>query len=144
MYITQGTFSYLPPLTDDQIKAQVQYCLDNGWAVSIETTDDPHPRNIYWEMWAQPMFDLRDPVGVMLELRKCRDAFPDQYIKISAYDARLGRQTTALSFIVNRPREEPGFNLERQEGPDRSVRYTLRAYAADQPHGRRYQTPTQT
>jgi ribulose-bisphosphate carboxylase small chain len=140
MHITQGTFSYLPALTDDQITAQVGYALDNGWAVSIETTDDPHPRNIYWEMWAQPMFDLRDPAGVMQELRKCREAFPDQYIKISAYDARLGRQTTALSFIVNRPREEPGFNLERQEGPDRSVRYTLRSYAADQPHGRRYQT----
>ena len=138
MHITQGTFSYLAPLTDDQIAAQVSYALDNGWAVSIETTDDPHPRNIYWEMWGQPMFDLHDPAGVMQELRKCREAFPDQYIKISAYDARLGRQTTALSFIVNRPREEPGFHLERQEGPDRSVRYTLRSYAADRPHGRRY------
>jgi ribulose-bisphosphate carboxylase small chain len=138
MQITQGTFSYLPPLTDDQIAAQVGYALDNGWAVSIETTDDPHPRNIYWEMWGQPMFDLRDPAGVIQELRRCREAFPDQYIKISAYDARLGRQTTALSFMVNRPREEPGFTLERQEGPDRSVRYTLRSYAADRPPGGRY------
>ena len=28
MYVTQGTFSYLPALTDEQIKAQVQYCID--------------------------------------------------------------------------------------------------------------------
>jgi ribulose-bisphosphate carboxylase small chain len=139
MRITQGTFSYLPDLSDEQITAQVGYALENGWAVSIETTDDPHPRNIYWDMWGAPMFDVRDPVGVMDELRSCRAKLPNHYIKINAYDASLGRQTMALSFIVNRPADEPGFNLERQESADRSVRYTLRSYAADQPHGRRYQ-----
>ena len=138
MHITQGTFSYLAPLTDEQIAAQVSYAVDNGWAISIESTDDPHPRNIYWDMWGQPMFNLHDPLPVMLALRKCREALPQQYIKISAYDAHLGRQTTALSFIVNRPTVEPGFTLDRQEGADRSVRYTLRSYAADKPHGRRY------
>ena len=49
MRVTQGTFSFLPDLTDAQIAAQVQYCLDNGWAVNIEFTDDPHPRNTYWD-----------------------------------------------------------------------------------------------
>ncbi|HEV7666376.1 MAG TPA: ribulose bisphosphate carboxylase small subunit, partial [Chloroflexota bacterium] len=133
-----GTFSYLPDLTDQQITSQIAYVLDQGWAVSIESTDDPHPRNVYWDMWGQPMFDVHDPAAVMDELRACRESVPQQYIKISAYDARLGRQTTALSFIVNRPDEEPGFTLERQEQSDRSVRYTLRSYAADKPHGHRY------
>jgi ribulose-bisphosphate carboxylase small chain len=140
MRITQGTFSYLPDLTDEQIAAQVGYALENGWAISIETTDDPHPRNVYWDMWGQPMFDLHDPTAVMQELGRCREALTNQYIKISAYDASLGRQTTALSFIVNRPVEEPGFDLERQEGADRSVHYTLRPYAADRPHGSRYRS----
>src|SRR5271169_4124088 len=63
MRITQGTFSFLPDLTDDRIATQIAYCLRNGWAVNIEYTDDPHPRNTYWEMWKQPMFDLRDPAG---------------------------------------------------------------------------------
>jgi ribulose-bisphosphate carboxylase small chain len=84
------------------------------------------------------MFDLHDPAAIMHELRQCRESMPAHYIKISAYDARLGRQTTALSFIVNRPPVEPGFNLERQEHSDRSVRYTLRSYAADRPQGQRY------
>ena len=35
MRLTQGTFSYLPDLTDEQIGAQIEYCLKNGWAVSI-------------------------------------------------------------------------------------------------------------
>ena len=33
---------------------------------------------------------------------------------------------------------EPGFALERQEGPGRTVHYTTRAYATDRPEGERY------
>ena len=138
MRITQGTFSYLPDLTDDQITAQVQYCLDNEWPVSVEYTDDPHPRNTYWDLWGLPMFDLKDAVGVMNEINRCRDSFPNHYIRVNGYDRRLGRQTTAISFIVNRPKEEPGFYLERQEGHDRQIRYTIRSYAATRPSGERY------
>jgi ribulose-bisphosphate carboxylase small chain len=138
MHVTQGTFSYLPPLTDSQIRAQVQYALDNEWALSVEFTDDPHPRNFLWDMWGLPMFDMRDPAAILLEMQRCRDAYPSRYVRVNAYDRRLGRQTTALSFIVQRPANEPGFRLERQEGADRQVRYTLHAYATDRPSGERY------
>jgi len=57
---------------------------------------------------------------------------------VVAYDRSLGRQTSKLSFIVSRPPEEPGFRLDRQEGPDRQVRYTLHSYATEQPPGERY------
>ncbi|MGA8635040.1 MAG: ribulose bisphosphate carboxylase small subunit [Candidatus Dormiibacterota bacterium] len=139
MHVTQGTFSYLPPLTDAQVTAQVQYALDNGWALSVEFTDDPHPRNFLWDMWGLPMFDLRDPAGILLEVQRCRDAYPARYIRVNAYDRTLGRQTTALSFIVQRPKDEKGFRLERQESRDRQIRYTLHPYAADRPPGERYE-----
>ena len=44
MRVTQGQFSFLPDLTDDEIKAQVNYALDQGWSLAIEFTDDPHPQ----------------------------------------------------------------------------------------------------
>lgn len=138
MHLTQGTFSYLPPLTDDEIRAQIQYAVDHGWVVAIEFTDDPHPRNAYWEMWSLPMFDVVDAAGPLQEVKRCRDAFPNHYIRLTAYDPSYGRQTTALAFIVNRPLEEPGFRLDRQEGADRSMRYTIHSYAADVPKGARY------
>ena len=138
MRITQGTFSYLPDLTDDEIAAQLQYAVDRGWAVAVEFTDDPHPRNNLWEMWGLPMFDIADAAAGLAEIRACRDAYPCRYVRVSAYDASYGRQTTALSFIVHRPLEEPGFRLERQEGGDRRIRHTLYPYAAGQPHGQRY------
>lgn len=138
MHVTQGTFSYLPELTDEQIKAQIQYALDQDWPCSVEFTDDPHPRNIYWDMWGLPMFDLKDASGVLYEVNRCREAYPNHYVRVTAYDRSLGQQTTRLSFIVQRPPVEPGFQLERQEGADRQVRYTIRAYATDKPEGERY------
>ena len=138
MRVTQGTFSVLPDLSDDQIKAQVAYCQRNGWAVNIEFTDDPHPRNTYWDMWGMPMFDLKDAAGGLFEVNKCREAFPNHYVKVSLYNPKLTKQTIALQFMVQRPKHEPGFRLVRTEANDRHINYTLEPYAAEKPHGDRY------
>ncbi|MDP2240232.1 MAG: ribulose bisphosphate carboxylase small subunit [Burkholderiales bacterium] len=138
MRLTQGTFSFLPDLSDDQIRAQIEYCLTNGWAVSLEYTDDPHPRNTYWEMYGNPMFDIKDAAGIMTELQACRKTFPRHYIKLNAFDSTRGVESLKLSFIVQRPGQEPGFVLQREEGKGRIQRYTLRAYATQQPENQRY------
>ncbi len=143
MRITQGTFSFLDDLTDDEIAAQIRYGLEHGWAIMLEYTDDPHPRNSYWDMWNQPEFDLTpDEVAVaMREVRSCRQAYPNHYIKVVCYDNSLGRQSSRLSFIVNRPSQEPGFRLERQDKADRQIRYSIHSYATEQPVGRRFGNP---
>lgn len=136
--ITQGQFSFLPDLTDEQITAQIQYALDNNWAVSVEYTDDPHPRNTYWEMYGQPMFDLKDPAGILMEINECRKTFPRHYIRVTAFDSTRGVESPRMSYIVNRPENEPGFVVERQERDGRSMGYTIRSYATDKPEGERY------
>ena len=127
--ITQGQFSYLPELTDAEIALQIQYGLNKGYAWSVEYTDDPHPRNTYWEMFGMPMFDLRDAAGVLLELKSCRKTFPQHYIRLMAFDSTRGVETIVMSFIVNRPAVEPGFALVRQEAEGRTLRYTVRGAA---------------
>ena len=144
MRLTQGQFSFLPDLTDVEITAQCEYALNQGWSLAVEFTDDPHPRNTYWEMWGAPMFDLRDPAGVMMEVKACREAQPHGYVRVLAFDASRGFETIRMNFIVHRPADEPGFELVRAEGPGRNIDYTVRTYAAATPTGRRYgaeQTP---
>jgi ribulose-bisphosphate carboxylase small chain len=123
--ITQGQFSYLPELTDAEISLQIEYGLRKGYAWSVEYTDDPHPRNTYWEMFGIPMFDLKDAAGVMMEVHACRSTFPHHYIRLMAFDSTRGVESIAMSFIVNRPQHEPGFGLARQEGHGRTIRYTV-------------------
>jgi ribulose-bisphosphate carboxylase small chain len=136
--LTQGQFSFLPDLTDPEIASQIQYGLDRDYAWSVEYTDDPHPRNTYWDMFGMPMFDLKDAAGVLAELNQCRKAFPSHYIRLMAFDSTRGIESLVLSFLVNRPQQEPGFTLDRQEVDGRSQRYTTRGYANLKPELERY------
>ncbi len=136
--VTQGQFSFLPDLTDAEIAQQVEYGLNKGYAWSVEYTDDPHPRNTYWEMHGMPMFDLKDAAGVLQEVKECRKTFPNHYIRLMAFDSTRGFESIAMSFIVNRPKDEPGFGLVRQETDGRRLRYTVHSYATDKPESQRY------
>ena len=123
MKLTQGCFSFLPDLTDEQITKQIQYAINNSWAVSIEYTDDPHPRNSYWELWGLPLFDIKDPGSVMFELNEARKSCAAGYLRMNAFDASYGVESCVMSFIVQRPTYEPGFYLSRQESSGRMIRY---------------------
>jgi len=137
--LTQGSFSFLPNLSDEQIKKQVEYAISKGWAISVEWTDDPHPRNVYWELWGLPLFDIKDAAAVMYELNECRRLSPPGYIKVNAFDASIGTESCVMSFIVNRPTLEPGFYLDRTETAGRFIQYTLRSYSTQaNPENGRY------
>lgn len=138
MRLTQGTFSFLPDLTDEQISKQIAYAISQKWAVNIEFTDDPHPRNAYWELWGLPLFDINDPAAVMYEIASCRKAQLGKYIKINAFDNTQGVESCVLSFIINRPASEPGFTLRRVEDVGRTQRYAVYSYATENPEGNRY------
>ena len=55
-----------------------------------------------------------------------------------AFNSERGVESPAMSFIVNRPADEPGFLLQRTETRGRQIQYTTRAYVTDQPSGERY------
>ena len=129
MRLTQGGFSFIPDLNDDQIEQQIKYAIGKGYAMNVEWTDDPHPRNSYWDLWGLPLFDIKDPATVLYELNQARKYTADGYIRINAFDASYGVESCAMSFIVNRPDDEPGFYLERQEGAGRFIHYTIKSYA---------------
>ena len=139
MRLTQGCFSFLPDLTDAQIEKQIEFAIGKGWAMNVEWTDDPHPRNSYWELWGLPLFDIKDAGSVMYELQSARKSCPDGYIRINAFDASYGTESCCMMFIVCRPLHEPGFFLERTDGPARQIIYTIKSYSVQaNSEGRRY------
>jgi ribulose-bisphosphate carboxylase small chain len=96
-------------------------------------------------MWGLPMFDLHDAAGIMDEIGACRAEHPQEYVRVNAFDSTLGVESVALSFIVDRPSEEPGFKLVRTEGPGRSVRYATVSYAVERgAEGDRYHADSRT
>jgi ribulose-bisphosphate carboxylase small chain len=83
------------------------------------------------------MFDLKDPAGILLEVNNCRRAMPNVYVRVTAFDSTKGWEAPRMSFIVNRPPNEPGFRLLRQERDGRSQGYSIVPYATDRPEGER-------
>ena len=79
-----------------------------------------------------PMFDLQDAAGVMMEINECRQGLSATATSASTPSIPTrGWETVRLSFIVNRPKEEPGFRLERarrRRGPQHPL-HDARPYA---------------
>ena len=82
-----------------------------------------------------PMFDLKDAAGVLMELNSCRKTFPSHYIRLMAFDSTRNTESIVMSFIVNRPANEPGFVLVAPGGQRPLDASTHRAQLRDRPAG---------
>jgi ribulose-bisphosphate carboxylase small chain len=79
------------------LKKQVTYAISKGWAMNVEWTDDPHPRNNY-SIMGLPLFDIKDPASVMFELKEAQKSCAAGYIRINAFDASYGTE----SYVIHR------------------------------------------
>jgi len=95
-----GTFSYLPPLTDEQIRAQVAHMVRQGWSCSVEHVEPARATAGYWYLWKLPLFGERSVDAILAEAARCAAAHPGDHVRLVGYDAR--RQTQGLAFVVRR------------------------------------------
>ncbi|MED6142274.1 Ribulose bisphosphate carboxylase small subunit 1A, chloroplastic [Stylosanthes scabra] len=110
------TLSYLPDLTDEQLRKEVDYLLRKGWVPCLEFELEhgfvyrEHHRSPgyydgrYWTMWKLPMFGCTDSAQVIKELVEAKTAYPNAFIRIIGFDNV--RQVQCISFIAYKP---PGF-----------------------------------
>jgi len=95
--------SYLAPLDEHQLARQIRYLLNEGFVPAIEYVRQPDPHDHYWGMWNLPLFQARAVEDVLTEIRACKAAHPDCFIKLIGYDRQ--RQTQAVSLTVHQPRQ---------------------------------------
>ncbi|GAB4382932.1 ribulose bisphosphate carboxylase small subunit [Albidovulum sp.] len=95
-----GTFSYLPPMSDDEIRKQVEWIVRNGWNPAIEHTEPEHAGDCYWYMWKLPMFGETDVDAILAEIEDCRKANPGHHIRLIGYDNFT--QSQGASMVVHR------------------------------------------
>jgi len=70
------TFSYLPTLTEEQTRQQIQYIVDKGWNAA----------GSYWYMWKLPMFGETDVDAILQEIENCHTAHPDNHVRLLGLD----------------------------------------------------------
>ena len=95
------TFSYLPPLTDAELRLQIAHLTREGLIPGIEFAVDPEPADSYWSLWKLPFVTRPTPDAVLAEIDQCAAANPHAQIKLVGYDSV--RQGQVVAFVVRRP-----------------------------------------
>ncbi len=91
-----GTFSYLPPMTEDEILRQVEYIVNKGWTPAIEHTEPEHAHLSYWYMWKLPMFGESSVHHILSEVEACHQAHPRNHVRLIGYDHLAQSQGTSM------------------------------------------------
>ena len=95
-----GTFSYLPPMSAERIRAQVEYLVQRGWSPAIEHTEPPNAGGSYWYMWKLPMFGETSAERVLAEAAACHEAHPGNHVRLVGYDKL--KQTQGAAMVIYR------------------------------------------
>ena len=95
-----GTFSYLPPMSAQGLRKQVEYLLAQGWSPAIEHTEPEHTTGSYWYMWKLPMFGETSAENVLAEADACHKANPRDHVRLVGYDKL--RQTQGAALVIHR------------------------------------------
>ena len=90
------TFSYLPPMTSEQIRNQVEYIVARGWNPGIEHTEPENAISNYWYMWKLPMFGETDVDAILAELEACHKAHPNNHVRLLGFDNFAQSAGTAM------------------------------------------------
>ena len=95
-----GTFSYLPAMTPERIRKQVEFIVGRGWTPALEHTEPEHLMDDYWYMWKLPLFGETDVNRVLAEAEACHKANPNNHVRLGGYDKL--KQTQGAAMVVFR------------------------------------------
>ncbi len=90
------TFSYLPQMSLEQIREQVQYIVARDWNPAIEHTEPENAFSHYWYMWKLPMFGETDVDKILSEAQACHEANPGNHVRLIGYDNDAQTQGAAM------------------------------------------------
>lgn len=95
-----GTFSYLPTMSTDEIRKQVEYIVSKGWNPAIEHIEPQHARSHYWYMWKLPLFGETNVDSILAECEACHKANPGNHVRLIGYDNIA--QSQGASMVIYR------------------------------------------
>lgn len=94
------TFSYLPPMTAEQTRKQIEYIVGKGWNPGIEHTEPANAASNYWYMWKLPMFGETDVDAILDEIELCHQAHPKNHVRLLGFDNYT--QSAGASMVIHR------------------------------------------
>jgi len=95
------TYSFLPPLTPQQIDAHIDQILERHLVPLIEYNDTVNHTHNFWHMWHLPKGAAPTKLLIKKMLGQCAANNPAAYVRLSGYNRQ--KRTNSISFIVHAP-----------------------------------------
>src|SRR3569833_1484811 len=80
------TFSYLPEMTKEQIRKQVEYIVSKGWNPAVEHVEPETAFDHYWYMCKLPRSGETNVDTTLPEAEPCHKAHPKNHVRLVGYD----------------------------------------------------------
>ncbi|MBK8161969.1 MAG: ribulose bisphosphate carboxylase small subunit [Gammaproteobacteria bacterium] len=90
------TFSYLPEMSKENIRKQVEYIVKQGWNPAIEHSEPENAFDHYWYMWKLPMFGETNVDRILAEADACHKTHPMNHVRLVGYDNAAQSQGTSM------------------------------------------------
>jgi ribulose-bisphosphate carboxylase small chain len=94
------TFSYLPRMTPEQTRKQVEYIVSQGWDPAVEHTEPENATSSFWYMWKLPLFGEDNIESILAEVNECHLANPKNHVRLIGYDNLA--QSQGSSMVIHR------------------------------------------
>ncbi|MEE9333555.1 MAG: ribulose bisphosphate carboxylase small subunit [Granulosicoccaceae bacterium] len=94
------TFSYLPEMSPEAIRQQIEYIVAQGWNPGIEHTEPENATDNYWYMWKLPLFGETDVDRILAECTACHQAHPKNHVRLLGFDNY--KQSAGASMVIYR------------------------------------------
>ena len=95
------TYSFLPPLTPQQVDAHIDQILEQKLVPMIEYNDTTSHTHNFWHVWHLPKGATPTKLLIKKMLGQCAQNHPAAFVRLNGY-SRSKRQNT-ISFIVHAP-----------------------------------------
>lgn len=99
----QESFSFLTPLSTNDVQAQIENILKQGWMPIIEYAEDATLEDFYWNLWPVPRQDEVNLKWVVSQIEACSRRYPFAHVRLSGYNTQ--KREFALNFIAKAPME---------------------------------------
>jgi len=80
------TFAYLPEMSPEQTRKQVEYIVSKGWNPAVEHTEPKNATSSFWYMWKLPMFGETEVDTILGGGQACHAAHPENHVRLVGFD----------------------------------------------------------
>jgi len=100
--------TFRPPVvrSEGRIRSGLMHCAHNGWTVAVEHQTADDFAESFWQPWRIPVCEGPTGTHALNDLCACCQAYPDHFVRFSAYEGDAAGGVIKLRMLVQAPGDD--------------------------------------